>query len=87
MEYHLDSGQMPPYFKYVQVLQKGKPAHDKHDSFSIRHPSMDLGRRAKIFNAFDALKGFREIIDDTGSKITAPEDFTLNPEKILSEDN
>ena len=48
------------YFKYRAVYEKGKPTHDRYDSFSIRHPSMDLARRAKIFTPFDALKGFGE---------------------------
>ena len=37
-----------------------QPKHDKTDSFSIKHPAMDLGRRAKIFSPFDALKGFSD---------------------------
>ncbi|MDC7278098.1 MULTISPECIES: hypothetical protein [Pseudobutyrivibrio] len=47
-------------FKYQKVYEKGKPVHQKFDSFSIKHPAMDLSRRAKIFSPFDALKGFNE---------------------------
>lgn len=54
----LGAMQMPPDFKYLDVYQKGKPTHDRYDSFSVKHPSMDPGRRAKIFAPFDALRGF-----------------------------
>ena len=47
-------------FKYKDVMEKGKPAHDKYDAFSLKHPKMDLNKRAKIFSSFDALKGFKE---------------------------
>ncbi|SFG70466.1 MULTISPECIES: hypothetical protein [unclassified Oribacterium] len=46
------------FFRYQSVYDKGKPIHNPTDSFSIKHPSMDLGKRAKIFNPFDALRGF-----------------------------
>ena len=49
---------MPEGFRYRSVSLKGKPQHDKTDSFRLRHPSMDVGRRAKIFAPFDALRGF-----------------------------
>ncbi len=52
-------------FRYEKVIEKGKPIHDKYDSFSAKHPSMDLNRRAKIFSPFDALKGFNEAILET----------------------
>ena len=53
---------MPVDFRYRDVFLKGKPQHDRFDLFRIRHPSMDVGRRAKIFSPFDALKGFNEAI-------------------------
>ena len=56
---------MPSDFAYRDVYAKGKPRHDKYDRFSILHPNMDRGKRAKIFAPFDALKGFSELI---GSK-------------------
>ena len=52
-------------FPYKSVYEKGKPVHDKYDSFSVRHPAMDLSRRAKIFSPFDALTGFSDAIPDT----------------------
>ena len=51
---------IPSSFRYRDVFLKGKPKHDRTDSFSIKHPSMELGRRAKIFSPFDALKGFSD---------------------------
>lgn len=52
----------PEGFRYETVLRKGKPVHAPFDAFSIRHPAMPLGRRAKIFSPFDALKGFADAI-------------------------
>ena len=53
---------MPAGFRYREILLKGKPKHDKTDAFRISHPSMDVGKRAKIFAPFDALKGFNEVV-------------------------
>lgn len=53
---------MPVNFRYRDVFLKGKPQHDRFDPFRVRHPSMDRGRRAKIFAPFDALKGFNEAV-------------------------
>ena len=53
---------MPASFSYRDVFFKGKPKHEKYDDFSIRHPRMDAGHRAKIFAPFDALKGFNEAV-------------------------
>jgi len=50
---------IPKQFKYEQVIRRGKPVHDG-DYFSIRHPLMEHGKRAKIFAPFAALKGFEE---------------------------
>ena len=47
-------------FRYREVYEKGKPVHEKNDSFSVKHPPMELSRRAKIFSPYDALKGFSE---------------------------
>ena len=53
---------MPANFRYREVFLKGRPRHDRYDSFRIRHPSMDRRHRAKIFSPFDALKGFNEAV-------------------------
>ena len=49
---------MPAGFRYRDVFLKGKPRHDRYDAFRIRHPQMDVGKRAKLFAPFDALRGF-----------------------------
>ncbi|MCR4924293.1 MAG: hypothetical protein K5931_09845 [Lachnospiraceae bacterium] len=67
---------MPSSFRYKDVFLKGKPKHDRTDSFSIKHPAMDLGRRAKIFSPFDALKGFSDEL--ARSEQIAEESFADN---------
>lgn len=49
---------MPADFRYRDVFLKGKPRHDLYDSFRLRHPQMPVGKRAKLFAPFDALRGF-----------------------------
>ena len=49
-------------FRYQQAFDRGRPRHRDGDAFSQRHPAMDLGRRAKIFAPFDALRGFSAAI-------------------------
>ena len=61
---------VPTSFRYRNVLEKGKPVHDKSDSFSIKHPPMDLSRRAKIFTPFDALKGFGDELSKAQEDVT-----------------
>lgn len=56
---------MPADFKYRDVFYRGRPRHEGYDSFRVRHPSMDIGHRAKIFAPFDALTGFSDAISDT----------------------
>ena len=56
--YAIGAMSMPADFKYLEVLRKGKPKHNRYDDFSVRHPKMDCGKRAKIFAPFDALRGF-----------------------------
>lgn len=53
---------MPANFQYKDVFIKGYPQHERYDSFRLKHPTMDYGRRAKIFSPFDALKGFSEAV-------------------------
>ena len=40
--------EMPADFRYREVFLRGKPQHDRFDLFRARHPSMDVGRRAKM---------------------------------------
>ena len=53
---------MPANFRYMAVLSKGMPEHDRWDSFRLKHPSMPAGKWAKIFSPFDALRGFNEAV-------------------------
>ncbi len=53
---------MPADFKYKSIFLKGQPKHQDMDAFRCKHPSMEHGRRAKIFAPFDALKGFSEAV-------------------------
>ena len=69
----------PPHFRYKDVLARGKPTHKKSDTFSIKHPSMDLEKRAKIFSPFDALKGFNEAI--------ASKDILYGDRRVLSDED
>ena len=64
------SNTLPSSFRYKNVLEKGRPVHDKYDSFSLKHPAMDLSRRAKIFSPFDALKGFDDELVKTQADVT-----------------
>ena len=68
---------VPVNFKYMDVILKGCPRHDRTDAFRIRHPSMDPRHRAKIFAPFDALKGFDEAI--------ASKNILYDPKPELSE--
>ncbi len=53
---------MPAGFRYREVFLQGRPRHGQYDPFGIRHPKMDVGKRAKIFSPYDALKGFYETV-------------------------
>ncbi|MCR5702579.1 MAG: hypothetical protein K6G76_10620 [Lachnospiraceae bacterium] len=64
MKYNVRSVNFPQDFKYIEVIKKGKNKHIKNDAFYLKHPPMDLSRRAKIFAPFDALKGFNEAIEE-----------------------
>lgn len=58
------SMQMPDGFKYKEILRRGRPRHEKYDSFWLKHPPMPPSRWAKIFAPFDALDGFDERIEE-----------------------
>lgn len=49
--------------KYPHAFHAERPEHRFPDEFSIRHPKMPLGQRAKLFSPFAALRGFEEAID------------------------
>ena len=67
-------------FKYIKVFEKGRPMHQQYDNFSMKHPMMELSRRAKIFSPFDALKGFKEAIE----AVDATEERDLNSLSALN---
>ena len=78
---------IPKGFRYSEVLRRGKPVHEKFDSFSIKHPSMPLEKRAKIFAPFDALKGFNEAISSKDviyeyRKTLSDEDMRILDQKL-----
>ncbi len=50
--------------KYREAFRRGRPKHEGCDEFSLRHPKMPLGQRAKIFAPFAALTGFEERIEE-----------------------
>ena len=62
MDKEIGEMSMPADFRYKEIFLRGKPYHSKTDDFRIRHPSMDVGKRATIFAPFDALKGFNEAV-------------------------
>lgn len=70
---------MPPGFRYRDVFYKGKPCHNRYDYFLAKHPRMDIGRRAKIFSPFDALKGFSEAV-------AAKEELYVSRKELNEED-
>lgn len=53
---------MPADFPHKELFCTGRPHHQKFDDFWFRHPTMDCGRRAKIFSPFDALRGFSDAV-------------------------
>ena len=64
IRYYSDIGQMPmpPGFRYAKTAARGRPRHEKFDKFYMKHPTMNVGKRAKIFSPFDALKGFNDAV-------------------------
>ena len=65
---------VPPGFKYMNVLRAGRPRHGRFDEFSLKHPKMDVGHRAKIFAPFDALRGFSEAVNAKDEKAELSQD-------------
>lgn len=49
--------------KYAYAFSRCRPKHARCDDFSVRHPKMPLGQRAKIFSPYSALVGFEAEID------------------------
>ena len=70
--YYSDIGQMPmpPGFRHARIAAQGRPRHEKFDTFYMKHPTMNVGKRAKIFSPFDALKGFNDAVASKEIKYT-----------------
>lgn len=73
---------MPAGFRYRDIFLRGKPEHNQADPFRRRHPSMDVGKRAKLFAPFDALRGFDEAVE---SKNVLYEDKVILNEEDAAE--
>lgn len=69
----------PDGFRYDTVIKDGKPVHHG-DYFSIQHPEMDHGRRAKIFAPFAALRGFEEEVASKETRYESKRD--LDPDEL-----
>ena len=75
---------MPANFRYAEIFRRGRPCHGKpgllstYDAFYIKHPPMNILRRAKLFAPFDALSGF-------GGRIAAKE-VLYKERQILTEE-
>ena len=80
---------MPADFKYKEVYLKGKPVHRELDPFSLKHPAMDRGKRAKIFSPYDALKGFsdavaaKDILYISRPELTDEEKTEINEDLVI----
>ena len=62
---------------YRDIMNAQRPQHID-DDFSVRHPKMQTGDRAKIFAPFAALKGHSETVKEnerqtTTKKVLSPE--------------
>lgn len=60
---------MPEGFRYAELWEAGRPRHRRFDEFWCRHPPMDLGKRAKIFAPFAALRRFDEEVRSSQRKV------------------
>ena len=56
---------------FEKMLHMERPRHDG-DAFSRKHPKMDRVKRAKIFQPFDALRGFSAEIDIANADTMLP---------------
>ncbi|MBR4656021.1 MAG: hypothetical protein IKO68_05525 [Oscillospiraceae bacterium] len=75
---------IPKDFRYMSVLQKGRPIHDKLGNFSIHHPPMPTSQRAKQFAPFDALAGFSDSIGAKEIQYEAQKELSREEERELN---
>ncbi len=57
----IDNVSVPLNFPYLNAFLQGEPQHFG-DEFSMKHPRMERGKRAKIFAPFDALDGYGDAV-------------------------
>ena len=69
--------------KYRAAFGRCRPRHDPYDDFSLRHPKMLLGQRAKIFSPFSALKGFEEAIEEKLERYVEKRELTEEEQEQL----
>lgn len=75
--------QVPVNFKYREAYERGRPRHGRTDEFSLRHPRMDVGRRAKIFAPFAALRGFEGEIASQEVRYVPRQDLSAEDARAL----
>ena len=87
IRYYSDIGQMPmpPGFRYAKTAARGRPRHEKFDTFYMKHPTMNVGKRAKIFSPFDALKGFNDAVASKEIKYVERRELCENDCEELNE--
>lgn len=62
--------------KYAYAFSRCRPQHGRCDDFSLRHPQMPLGQRAKLFSPYSALTGFEEAIGEKLQRYVEKRDLT-----------
>ena len=82
VQYMIDGRLIPVQFPYLSVLLQGRPRHGG-DEFSLRHPRMERGKRAKLFAPFDALTGFSDAIDDKLARYVEKRELTEEEQEQL----
>lgn len=87
IRYYSDIGQMPmpPGFRHARIAAQGRPRHEKFDTFYMKHPTMNVGKRAKIFSPFDALKGFNDAVASKEIKYVERRELCENDCEELNE--
>ena len=71
--------------KYRYALSRRRPEHGRCDEFSLRHPKMEPGRRAKIFSPFAALRGFEEAVDGKRRLYVAKRELSEEEQEALDQ--
>ena len=61
-------------FRYAELAKAGRPQHRKFDEFWCRFPSMDPGKRSKIFAPFAALRWFDDETRSSQRKVEIEQD-------------